>query len=307
MTQLFDLSLLAAGLRTATPILLAALGGLFTEQAGVLNIALEGIMLSGAFTAVAVNYFSGSWLLGVLAAVLMGLLTAWILAVFILKLNATEVIVGMGINLFASGLTAFLLRTMWTDKSELAQGLVALPRLNIPGLAKIPILGPLFSGHSLLVYVALAMVFVTHFVIYRTRLGLRIRAVGKNAEATASVGIDTLKLRYIAACLSGALCGLAGAHLSLGMLTMFTDNMTAGRGFMALAVIYFGDAKPYMVALGAILFGCAEALSMRLQSLGLPSHFIIMIPYVFTVIALIAMSINKKKVRPAKPAAEGAK
>jgi ABC-type uncharacterized transport system permease subunit len=294
------LSLLVAAIRLTTPILLAALGGLFTQQANVLNIALEGMMLSGAFTAVAVSFFTHSWVMAILASVLVGLIMAWILGAFVVRFKALNVIAGMAVNLFASGFTAFLLRTIWTNKSEMTQGLVGIPDVVIPGLCNVPVLGELLSGYSFLVYISIVLVFVAQFVLYKTKLGLRIRAVGETPQAAASLGVDPDRIRLISILISGALCGLAGAHLSLGALCMFTENMTAGRGFMAMAVIFFGDADPYKVAIGAFLFGLAEAISMRLQSVGLPSHFIIMIPYVFTVVSLIVVSINKMKAQTRK-------
>jgi ABC-type uncharacterized transport system permease subunit len=296
----FNLSLLVAAIRLTTPILLAALGGLFTQQANVLNIALEGMMLSGAFTAVAVSFFTHSWVMAILASVVVGLIMAWILGAFVVKFKALNVIAGMAVNLFASGFTAFLLRTIWTNKSEMTQGLVGIPDVVIPGLCNVPVLGELLSGYSFLVYISIVLVFVAQFVLYKTKLGLRIRAVGETPQAAASLGVDPDRIRLISILISGALCGLAGAHLSLGALCMFTENMTAGRGFMAMAVIFFGDADPYKVAIGAFLFGLAEAISMRLQSVGLPSHFIIMIPYVFTVVSLIVVSINKMKAQTRK-------
>ncbi|MDD2202340.1 MAG: ABC transporter permease [Firmicutes bacterium] len=300
MAGAFNLSLLVAAIRLTTPILLAALGGLFTQQANVLNIALEGMMLSGAFTAVAVSFFTHSWVMAILASVLVGLIMAWILGAFVVKFKALNVIAGMAVNLFASGFTAFLLRTIWTNKSEMTQGLVGIPDVVIPGLCNVPVLGELLSGYSFLVYISIVLVFVAQFVLYKTKLGLRIRAVGETPQAAASLGVDPDRIRLISILISGALCGLAGAHLSLGALCMFTENMTAGRGFMAMAVIFFGDADPYKVAIGAFLFGLAEAISMRLQSVGLPSHFIIMIPYVFTVVSLIVVSINKMKAQTRK-------
>lgn len=301
MAGAFNLSLVVAAIRLTTPILLAALGGLFTQQANVLNIALEGMMLSGAFTAVAVSYFTHSWVAAVLSAMLVGLIMAWLLGAFVVRFRALNVIAGMAVNLFASGFTAFLLRTLWTNKSEMTQGLVGIPNVVIPGLANVPILKELVSGYSLLVYVSIALIFIAQFVLYKTRLGLRIRAVGETPQAAASLGVDPNRIRFISILISGILCGLAGAHLSLGALCMFTENMTAGRGFMAMAVIFFGDAVPYKVAIGAFLFGLAEAISMRLQSVGLPSHFIIMIPYVFTVLSIILVSINKMKAQMSKP------
>jgi len=296
----FNLSLIVAAIRLTTPILLAALGGLFTQQANVLNIALEGMMLSGAFTAVAVSFFTHSWVMAILASVLVGLIMAWILGAFVVRFKALNVIAGMAVNLFASGFTAFLLRTIWTNKSEMTQGLVGIPDVVIPGLCNVPVLGELLSGYSFLVYISIVLVFVAQFVLYKTKLGLRIRAVGETPQAAASLGVDPDRIRLTSILISGALCGLAGAHLSLGALCMFTENMTAGRGFMAMAVIFFGDADPYKVAIGAFLFGLAEAISMRLQSVGLPSHFIIMIPYVFTVVSLIVVSINKMKAQTRK-------
>jgi ABC-type uncharacterized transport system permease subunit len=166
----FNLSLLVAAIRLTTPILLAALGGLFTQQANVLNIALEGMMLSGAFTAVAVSFFTHSWVMAILASVLVGLIMAWILGAFVVRFKALNVIAGMAVNLFASGFTAFLLRTIWTNKSEMTQGLVGIPDVVIPGLCNVPVLGELLSGYSFLVYISIVLVFVAQFVLYKTKL-----------------------------------------------------------------------------------------------------------------------------------------
>lgn len=290
LASILNLSLVVAGIRIAVPILLAGLGGLFTLQADILNIGMEGMMLFGAWAGVFVSYTTGSVWLALLAAMLVGLLAAAIMGLFGVRYRCNIVVAGMGLNLFGQSFTMFLLRSIFKTRGSLSDPrIVGVPVVNIPGINKIPILGELVSGHSVLVYVAFLLVAVVYFFLYRTPIGLRIRAVGENDEAVRAVGVDPNQIRFLAVLISGLFSGLAGAYLSLAQLRMFVENMVAGRGFIALAAIYFGRGTPLGTMIAALIFGLAEALSMRLQILGYPSQFMLMIPYLVTVAILIVV------------------
>lgn len=290
LASILNLSLVVAGIRIAVPILLAGLGGLFTLQADILNIGMEGMMLFGAWAGVFVSYTTGSVWLALLAAMLVGLLAAAIMGLFGVRYRCNIVVAGMGLNLFGQSFTMFLLRSIFKTRGSLSDPrIVGVPVVNIPVINKIPILGELVSGHSVLVYVAFLLVAVVYFFLYRTPIGLRIRAVGENDEAVRAVGVDPNQIRFLAVLISGLFSGLAGAYLSLAQLRMFVENMVAGRGFIALAAIYFGRGTPLGTMIAALIFGLAEALSMRLQILGYPSQFMLMIPYLVTVAILIVV------------------
>jgi simple sugar transport system permease protein len=291
LSNILNLGLVVAGIRIAIPILLAGLGGLFTLQANILNIGMEGMMLFGAWAGVFVSYMTGSVWLALLAAVGVGLLAAVIFGLFGVRYRCNIIVAGMGLNLFAGAFTMYLLRSIFRTRGSLSDPrIVGVPTLTLPVIDKIPFLGPLLSGHSLLVYVAFVLVAVVHYFLYRTPTGLRIRAVGEHAEAARSVGVDPARVQFLAVLISGAFSGLAGAYLSLAQLRMFVENMVSGRGFIALAAIYFGRGTPVGTLVAALIFGLAEALSMRLQTLGFPSQFMLMIPYVVTVAVLIVVS-----------------
>jgi len=291
LASILNLGLLVAGIRIAVPILLAGLGGLFTMQANILNIGMEGMMLFGAWAGVFVSYMTGSVWLALLAAVGVGLVSAVVFGLFGVRYRCNIIVAGMGLNLFAGAFTMYLLRSIFRTRGSLSDPrIVGVPSLTLPGIDKIPVLGPLLSGHSLLVYVAFLLVIAVHYFLYRTPTGLRIRAVGEHAEAARSVGVDPARVQFLAVLLSGAFSGLAGAYLSLAQLRMFVENMVSGRGFIALAAIYFGRGTPVGTMVAALIFGLAEAFSMRLQTLGFPSQFVLMIPYVVTVAVLIIVS-----------------
>lgn len=280
---LFDASLAGSLLRFATPILLAALGGLLCERAGVFNIGLEGLMLAGAFGAVVGSYFGGSALAGVAAAVATGVVLAAVLALFAVGLRGNEIVVGIAINLLASGLTVYLLRAIFGVKGAFQDpALVGLPDHHLPGIGALPILGPLLSGHSSIVYLALVLTIVIHILLFRHVVGLRLRGVGEHAEAAMTLGVDVARLRYAAILASGALCGLAGAQLSLGNVTLFVENMSAGRGWIAVVAVMFGRAHPIGVFAACLLFGLTESLGFRLQGLKLPSQLTDSLPYLVT-------------------------
>jgi len=293
---LFDANLISSILRFVTPILLAALGGLICERAGVFNIALEGMMVTGAFAAVVGSFFTGSPLLGVLLAMFAGMLISLIFAVLAINLKGDMIVLGIATNLMTSGLTVFLLRTIFGVKGAFQDpSLLGLTNIHIPILKDLPFLGPLLSGHNLVVYSALVLVVVVQLFLFRHKLGLRLRGVGEEPEAAATLGVSVNKLRYLAILASGVLCGLAGAQLSLGNVTLFVENMSAGRGWIAVAAVMLGQAHPIGVFGASVLFGLSDTISFRLQGLGLASQFTDMVPYLVTLMSLFAIELQRRR------------
>jgi simple sugar transport system permease protein len=272
------LAFLAQTLRIAIPYLLAAAGGVISERAGLIALTLEGYMLGGAFAAVAGSYASGSPWLGVIAAVAGGALLALIYAVSAIRFRADQVVVGIAINLFAIGLTRFLLRLFFDSSSN-------SPRVE--GFGGEQAGTGLFSAlANPLVWMGVLALPLVAWLLYRTPFGLRLRAVGEHPQAALSVGVPVTRIRYLGVLLSGALAGLGGAYLALDQ-HQFTDGMTAGRGFIALAATIFGRWDPVRAGLACLLFAAAETLQIQLQgSQALPSQFVEMIPYVLTIVAL---------------------
>lgn len=289
MTDIFS-----SMLRTAAPILLAALGGLLCEKAGVLNLALEGMMLFGAFFGVMGSYYTDNAYLGVLIALLSGAVLGMIYNLFVERWKADAMITSIGMNSLALGMTSFLKRSIFGD-SGIIMGISGIPKHNSSFLSSIPIIGKILDGQTTLVYVGLVLVIVLHFFLFRTHTGINLRAVGERPLAAASAGVSVAKYRFIALTVGGALCGLAGAHLSLGYVTMFSENMTAGRGFFAYTCVAFGQANPLLVMLASFIFGLAENLSYLLQGAAIPSQIILMAPYLCTILALIFRNFNLKK------------
>ena len=296
--SLFTVGLLQNTVRTATPVVIASMGGLFTEHAGIMNIGMDGMILIGAFSAVVCSYFFSSALMGVLIAVLIGILLGLFFGLFVIHLKSDEFIIGVALNIFAGAITVFLLRTMFNVKGSFSDpGIVPLPTIHIGFLDKIPILGDLLNNNSILIYVSWLLVFVCWLVIYKTPFGLRMRAAGENPESLRALGKSPVMMKYAASVICGALCALAGAHLSLGYLTQFSEGMSASRGFIAYACIIFGRANPPKVFLAVLLFGFLDALGIRMQNLGVSSYLTEMIPYLATVFVLILGAIreNAKK------------
>lgn len=281
---------LGPGLRTASPILLASLGGIFTQRAGIFNIALEGYMLVGAFAAVVTASATGSALLGVLAAVVVVSLVALLMGFVVIELAADVIVIGIAVNLLAAALTSFLLQSV-TGGAAFLRVPAGIPDVNLVAIAGVPVIGPLFASQGFLVFASLLLVPLVGFILARTSLGLRLRAVGERPDAAISSGVDVRRIRYIAFGLCGALCGLAGAQLSLGLLALFSFNMTAGRGIIAFAAVVFGAAKARWVAIAALIFGFADAVANRMQTLGLPVQFVVMTPYVLTIAVLLAAAV----------------
>lgn len=291
MKDIFNLSLLQNMIRTATPLILAALGGLLTMQSGILNIGMEGMILLGAFFAVVGSYFFASSAMGVGLAVISGILIGLLFGIFVIELKSDEFVIGIAINMFGAGLTVFLLRTIFGVKGAFSSpDIIPLPDINIGFLAKFPILDAIFNNHSIFVYISWILVILVYIFLFKTPMGYWLRASGESPEALETAGVSPKKMKYISSILCGILCGFAGAHLSLGYLTLFTENMSANKGYIALSVIIFGSSHPIKAFFAALLFGFFDALGIRLQSVGIPSQFTQMIPYIATIVVLFIVS-----------------
>ncbi|GMQ59224.1 ABC transporter permease [Vallitalea sediminicola] len=283
-------------LRVATPILFAALASLISLKVGILNIAIEGMMLTSALMAVVVSAFSGNIWLGLITGVFTGGLIGLILVYFSLKLKTNTTLTGIALNLMAGGGTVFLLYIVSGNKgisSSLQSGV--LPNIDLPLINKIPIIGEILSGHNVLTYIALLMVIVIYYFIYKTPLGFKIRAVGENPDAADSVGINLMKIRYIAVIISGALAGFGGTYMSMSYVSWFSRNMSAGRGFIGIAAESMGGGTPIGTFIATLIFGFADALSNNLQFLKIPSELIQMIPYILTIIGVVLIPLIHKK------------
>lgn len=286
MSDIFDIELIRSTLRLATPLVLAALGGIISERAGVVNIALEGMMLIGAFFGAVGSFWTGNPWLGAALGMIAGGVTGLVHGVFTQRAKMNHIVSGVALNVFALGLTTYLLRQMFqhAGASPPVNGLPRWETVDIPILM-------VFTGQSPLLYLAFFLVFVGQFVLWRTPLGLRIRAGGESPAAARSAGVRVDTIRLGAVSVSGLLAGLAGVYLSLGQLNMFVEGMSGGRGFIALAAVIFGKWKPYGAAMAALFFGFFDAIQMRFQGrtligLSIPSEFMLMLPYVVTIIVL---------------------
>jgi simple sugar transport system permease protein len=289
ITDIINLSLLASMIRLSTPLILASLGGMYSERAGVINIALEGIMLAGAFTAAAVTARTGNPWIGLSAAAVAGVLVALIHAVASIEFRADQVVVGTAINILFLGIPALVSGALFasTGSTPSLPREQTLPDWHIPLIDSIPKVNEILSGHKPVVYLAFALVPISYFVLYRTRFGLRLRAVGENPEAADTAGVSVARMRYAGVLLSGLLAALGGAYLSIGQNSLFTRNMTAGRGFIALAALIFGKWHPVGAFLACLLFGLADAISIRMQGVvDIPVQWIQIIPYVLTLVVL---------------------
>lgn len=285
------IAIIGSTLRLATPLIFASIGGVFTERSGVVNLALEGIMIMGAFSAIlSMKFISNPWL-AVVFAMLVGVLTALILGVLAIHGRANQVIAGTAINMLASALSAYLLELFWHRSGQtdpIKNTLTQNPDILKP-LEQIPVIGELFRGLNPFVYLAFITVAVAYYVLFKTPFGLRIRAVGEHPKAADTVGINVYKIRYICVSLSGALAGLAGASMSLGTISLFREGMTSGKGFIAIAAMIFGKWHPVGALLACLFFGFCESININASTLGLkfiPGEFLAMIPYLATILAL---------------------
>ncbi len=286
------LGIITSGIRLATPYLFASIGEMFGQRSGVLNLGVEGQMLLGAFTAFYVALLTGNLWLGVLAAMGVGALMGLAMAFVTVNLHATQGISGIGFYLFGLGMSNLLFEKV-IGRVQSIQG---FPVLEIPILSKIPVLGEIFFSQNILVYLAFLLVPAAWFVLNKTTLGLKIRSVGENPEAADSLGVSVARVRYFTVILGGVLSGIAGASLSIALLNVFQQHMTAGQGFIAVALVYFGGWKPWGILGGALLFSLVNALQLWIQVLGVPiaSEFAVMMPYVLTIVVL-ALTLSKSK------------
>jgi simple sugar transport system permease protein len=279
-------ALFAAMLRYATPLIFASLGGLFSERSGVINIALEGMLLTGAFFAVLGADVTGSWFLGVLVGMAAGGLMALIHAVFSVSLRADQIVSGTALNFLAFGLTTYLYLNRYGAEGT-PTDLPQVPDVHLPVIEDIPFFGDIFGQMNLLIWGALALVLVTWVVVFRTPPGLRLRSAGENPLAAETAGVSVVRTRYMAVVLSGVLAGAGGAYLSIGFVHSFSQNMTVGKGFIALAALIFGRWRPGGALMAALLFGFSTALAQRLPVFS-PSAATLFqaLPYVLTLIAV---------------------
>lgn len=296
--QIFSITTIATAIRTSTPLILVGLGGLVSLQSGDLNIALEGMMLVGAFFAVLGSFIFESWVAGIVISVIAATIYAAFFALFVVKLRSDVFVVGIAMNLLASGATVFLLRTIFDVRGSFSSPqIAALPNINFPFLDQFVVANKLFNNHSIFIYISWVLIFVFWVIIYHTPFGQYIRAAGEHPQALETAGISADRIRWIASLISGVMCGLGGAHLSIGYLVLFSENMTAGRGFIALAAVIFGGTNPIGMSLTALLFGFAEGLSLRIQNIGIPSQITLMLPYITTLIALFWRAVQKNRNR----------
>jgi len=275
MWEILNVALIFSTIRLSTPLILAALGGLFSERSGVINIALEGMMLAGAFTAAAVTYASGSPYVGLVGGIMAGMLIAAIHAVACIRYQADQVVTGTAINILMLGMPAFLSGAFFLSSGSTPQ----IPKEHL--IPWIPIV------------IAFAMVPLSWYVLYKTPFGLRLRSVGENPEAADAAGVPVARMRYAGVLISGVLAGIGGAYLSIGQSSLFTRNMTSGRGFIALAALIFGKWRPVQTLLACLLFGLTEAVSIQMQGVvklpsgdDIPVQFIQMVPYILTIVVL---------------------
>ncbi|MDW6023642.1 ABC transporter permease [Mesorhizobium sp. BAC0120] len=288
---LLDPSFLASVPRFVTPLLLAGLGGAICERAGVFNIGLEGMMLTGAFAAVVGAYFAGSPYIGALAAALAGAAMGLVFAEFNLRRGGDSIVVSIAINLLAAGITAFLLRVIFKVTGTFnSPDIAGFAPIQLPLVKDVPVIGPILSGQSLLFYLSVLAVPVLHFFFARHRLGLRIRAAGENPAGLTAGGVNPNQVRLMALILCGALCGLAGAQLSIANVKLFVENMSAGRGWIAVVAVLLTRGRPWPLLFITVLFGMVDSLSFRVQGLGMPQQFTDMMPYLATLAVLTLLS-----------------
>jgi general nucleoside transport system permease protein len=294
MSELFTmqvlLGILSSGLRLATPYLYAAIGETFGQTSGVLNLGVEGIMMMGAYTGFFTAMTTGNLWLGLLAAAVTGILMGLLMAFVSVTLKAEQGISGIGLSLFGLGLSSLLFKKTMGS----VQSISGFPSIKIPLLGDIPYLGPALFDQNLLVYGAFLLVPIASFVLYRTTLGLKIRAAGQKPEAADSLGVNVTRIRYLTVCLGGMFAGIAGASLSIALINLFQENMTSGIGYIAVALVYFGGWRPVGVLLGALLFSFVNALQLWIQVKGIqiPSDIAVMLPYILTIVAL-AFSVRR--------------
>lgn len=293
--------ILFAAVKTGTPLLFIALGEVICEKSGVLNLGQEGMMLMGAVVGFLAAYGTGSAGLGVLAAMIMGCVMSLIFAVLVLHLGANQVATGLALTIFGTGLSAFI------GSGVVGQTIQGFQPIAIPLLSDIPFIGKILFSHDILVYSSFVMTFALMFVVNKTRIGLTLKAVGENPHAANAIGIKVLRVRYLAVMFGGVMAGISGAYMSLVYTPMWVENMTAGRGWIALALVVFASWRVGRIMLGAYLFGLASIMHLVLQGLGwsISPNLLAMLPYVATVVVMVIISADKFKEKLLAPRALG--
>ncbi|HHX30196.1 MAG TPA: ABC transporter permease [Clostridiaceae bacterium] len=287
---------LSTAIRLATPTLLAGLGIVFSERAGIVNIGTEGLMLIGALSGVMGSLLTGNVWLGALIAIIVTVAFAAVFAFFTVIIKADQTVIGTGMNLLASGLTITVNRAVFGANTSPPK-IDTFRTTPIPLLSKIPYLGEIFFRHPVPIYLAFLLVPIAQFMMFRSNTGLKVRSVGENPKACDTVGINVTRTRFLAILYSGVMAGFAGAFVSMGQLSFFTEGMIAGGGFIALAAVVFGNYTPLGVMIASLVFGASNALMFRLQALstGIPSQFPLMIPYIITIFSLCLVSRKSNK------------
>jgi general nucleoside transport system permease protein len=289
LDDIFNAGLLAATLRFATPLMFAAIGGIFNERSGVINIGLEGMILAGAFFGIWATVWSGSWVIGLVFAVIAGGMLALVLAVFAIHLRADQIVIGTAINFLALGLTGYLFRDIYGTEGT-PSDISRIPDVHLGFVKDIPFIGDIFGQLNLMIWLMFVLLVVSWVVLFKTPVGLRLRSVGEHPKAADTVGISVFKVRYAAVVLSGALAALGGAYLSIGFTGTFNENMSAGRGFIALAAVIVGKWNPFGAFGACLLFGFASALSIPLQrEADISANLVSTLPYLLTLIALVGV------------------
>lgn len=285
LEHLISMNMLLVTLRMAIPLILASIGSVICERSGIINLGIEGMMLAGALGAViGTSIFQSPWM-GTLAAILMGGVFGLIHAVLCIRYHTNQAVSGVGINIFASGLTIVLCKAIW-DKEGLSGEVAQIPTVTVPLLHKIPVIGPLFDEQSPYLYITILIVAISWYVMYRTKVGLRLRTIGDHPKAASTAGVDVTKYRYVAVIVCGMLCGLSGSFLSIVQNNLFVKEMVAGRGYIALAATIFGGWNPLGSFWASMLFAFSQALRITLD-LNIPEQFLQMLPYLLTMFVLI--------------------
>jgi len=287
----FIVSLFAGTIRLATPVMLPALGQLYTQRAGILNLGVEGTMLIGAVTGFSAAAATGNNWIGFAAGIISGMLYSLIMAWLSVTMRANQVIAGIGMNILAGGIAAYVYRMIFGIRTLPAK-IESFKAIPIPLLSDIPVIGKIFFNHNILIYFAYLMVPVTWFILEKTVFGLQIKAVGEHPRAADSKGISVEKIRYLSVLIGGAYAGAGGAFMTIAYLDTFTEKVIGGFGYIAVAVVIFARFMPIRTMWGSLLFGLAQALQVRLQAqgVGIPSQILLMLPYILTIVALIFAS-----------------
>ena len=289
---------LASAVVMTTPLLLTAIGGMVNRIGGIVNIGLEAMMLTGAYVALVASSATQSWPLALLAALVAGAASGLLFSLIVTRLFANEIVAGLGYNVAVAGLIGFVLKEYYHSSGTLRlEDVVMLPHIVLPGIAAIPVLGAILSGKDLLTWLAWLSVPASAFMLRRTRAGLRLRSAGEAPAASVALGLRPQLTRDLSTVIAGAMAGLAGTQLSIGIVGVFSVGISAGRGFIALAAFYFGRNRPWLTALGALLFGAFDAVQINLQGRGVAPELMQMLPYLVVVAVLAAIGVGERRRR----------